>query len=477
MVINTVGRICRAEAIVLLLPALVAVIYKEDGWKWFLLTAAITAAFGTLLTFVKPSERRIYVREGFVITALSWVLVSLFGALPFYFSGEVTGYINCLFETCSGFSTTGSTVIAEPEALSFGMGFWRCFTQWLGGMGVLVLLMTVLPLGNERSMHIMRAESPGPMVGKLVPRMSDTAKILYAIYIALTLIEAVLLKIGGMSFYDSIVHAFTTAGTGGFSTQNAGIGAYGSLYIEIVITVFMVLFGVSFNIYFFILIGKFSEAFKNSELRLYIAVTVGSMVIIAANISSIYGGFFKALRYSSFQVATLMSTTGYATADFDTWPALSKSIILLLLMIGACAGSTGGGIKFSRVMIWVKKIIADLRQTFRPRSVTLVRMDGKRVPDSAISGVNNYFALYFACTVVFALIISIDGFSPETNITAVLTCMSNVGPGLGAVGPSYTFEAFSGLSKIILSAAMLLGRLELFPMLALFDIGAWFKRG
>ncbi len=460
----------------LLLPALVSVIYREDGWKWFLLTAAITAVFGTLLTLFRPAERRVYAREGLVITALSWVLVSLFGALPFYFSGEIQGYINCLFETASGFSTTGSTVVADPAALSYGMGFWRCFTQWLGGMGVLVLLMTVLPLGNEHSMHIMRAESPGPMVGKLVPKMSETAKILYAIYIALTVIEAVLLICGGMSVYDAVVHAFTTAGTGGFSTRAASIAGFGSLYIEIVITVFMALFGVSFNIYFFILIGKFRDVVKNGELRVYLVTMLAGMAVIAANITSIYGNFFTALRYSAFQVSTVMSTTGYATADFDTWPALSKTILMLMLLVGGCAGSTGGGIKFARVMIWAKKMAADLRRTFRPRAVPIVTMDGKRVPDTAISGATSFFAIYLACSAVFTLIVSIDGFSPETNLTAVLTCMSNVGPGLGFVGPSYTFAGFSGLSKLVLSAAMLFGRLELFPMLALCDIGAWFRR-
>ena len=476
MVLFTVGRVCRAEGIILLIPAIVSVIYKEDGWKWFLLTAAIAAAFGTLLTLCRPRTRDIYVREGLVITGLSWTFVSIIGALPFFFSGEIQGYINCLFETCSGFSTTGSTIVSSPESLSMGIGFWRCFIQWLGGMGVLVLLLTVLPLGNERSMHIMRAEAPGPMVGKLVPKMSDTAKILYAIYIGLTLVEAILLKCGGLTYYDSIVHAFTTAATGGFSTHAASIAYFDSKYVEIVVTVFMFLFGINFNMYFLLLCGKFRDVFKNSELRVYLAVVFGGMVVIALNIMKIYGGFFPALRQSSFHVATLMSTTGYGTADFDTWPAFSKAIMLLMLIVGASAGSTGGGIKFQRVMIWVKKIIADLRQSFRPRAVTTVRMDGKRVPDAAIKSASNYFALYFFITALFALIISIDGFSLETNLTAVLTCLSNVGPGFGQVGPSYTFGAFSGVSKLILSAAMLLGRLELFPMLALLDFRKLFSR-
>ena len=475
MVLFTVGRVCRAEGILLLVPAIVSVIYKEDGWKWFLLTAAIAAAFGTLLTLCRPRTRDIYVREGLVITGLSWTLVSVIGALPFYFSGEIQGYINCLFETCSGFSTTGSTIVSSPESLSMGIGFWRCFIQWLGGMGVLVLLMTVLPLGNERSMHIMRAEAPGPMVGKLVPKMSDTAKILYAIYIGLTLAEAILLKFGGLTVYDSIVHAFTTAATGGFSTHSASIAYFDSKYVEIVVTVFMFMFGINFNMYF-LLCGKFKEVFKNSELRVYLAVVFGGMVVIALNIMKIYGGFFPALRQSSFHVATLMSTTGYGTADFDTWPAFSKAIMLLMLIIGASAGSTGGGIKFQRVMIWVKKILADLRQSFRPRAVTTVRMDGKRVPDAAIQSASNYFALYFLISALFTLVIPVDGFSFETNLTAVMTCLSNVGPGFGGVGPTHTFEAFSGVSKLILSAAMLLGRLELFPMLALLDFRKLFSR-
>jgi trk system potassium uptake protein TrkH len=469
MVLFTVGRVCRAEGIILLIPAIVSVIYKEDGWKWFLLTAAIAAAFGTLLTLCRPRTRDIYVREGLVITGLSWTLVSVIGALPFFFSGEIQGYINCLFETCSGFSTTGSTIVSSPESLSMGIGFWRCFIQWLGGMGVLVLLLTVLPLGNERSMHIMRAEAPGPMVGKLVPKMSDTAKILYAIYIGLTVIEAILLKCGGLTYYDSIVHAFTTAATGGFSTHSASIAYFDSKYVEIIVTVFMFLFGINFNMYFLLLCGKFRDVFKNSELRVYLAVVFGGMVVIALNIMKIYGGFFPALRQSSFHVATLMSTTGYGTADFDTWPAFSKAIMLLMLIVGASAGSTGGGIKFQRVMIWVKKIVSDLRQIFRPRAVTTVRMDGKRVPDAAVQSASNYFALYFFISALFTLIISIDGFSLETNLTAVMTCLSNVGPGFGGVGPTHTFEAFSGVSKLILSAAMLLGRLELFPMLALLD--------
>lgn len=472
MIARILGMVLLILAALLVLPLIAGLCYGENVLN-FAVTIAAAAALGGIFMLFKPKNRDIYAREGFTAVGLSWILMSLIGALPFVISGDIPSYVDALFETVSGFTTTGSTLLTDVEAMSRGCMFWRMFTHWIGGMGVLVFIMAVLPMSGEHSMHIMRAEIPGPVVGKLVPRARKTAAILYMIYMGLTAIETVFLLCGGMSFYDALLHAFATAGTGGFSTRGASIAAFDSLYIEVVISVFMLLFAVNFNLYFLLLMGRVRDVLKNQELRCFLVIVAFSMLTIAWNISGQYGGFAEALRYSSFTVASLVSSTGFGTADFTQWPQYSQWLLVIIMFVGACAGSTGGGLKLSRVMLLLKAAFSDLRHMIWPRRVNRVQMEGQRVEQAAIRAVFSYFTLYMLILLLGTLLISFDGFDTATNFTAALTCLSNMGPGLGLIGPSGNFSIFSDLSKLLMSFLMLAGRLEIYPILVLFFPSVW----
>ena len=398
---------------------------------------------------------------------------ALFGALLFVLTGDIPNYIDALFETISGLTTTGASVVTAPEEMTRGGMFWRLFTHWIGGMGILVFVLAVLPMSGNRSMHIMRAEVPGPTVGKLVPRIRKTASILYLLYIALTLVEMVLLIAGGMSFYDALLHAFATAGTGGLSTRALSIGYYNSAYIDIVVGVFMILFGVNFSLYYLILLGNIRTALRNEELRWFLGVIAFSVLTIAFDIRNLYGGVGHALRYSFFQVTSIISTTGFATADFNLWPEYSKFLLVLLMFVGGCAGSTAGGLKVSRVMLLFKSCTIEVKKMLRPRCIEEVRLDGKSVDGQTVYNALTYFTFYIIILLIAGLIVSLDGLDFTTNFTAALSCLSNVGPGLSLVGPTGSFAIFSPLSKIVLMICMLLGRLEIFPLLLLFVPFTW----
>ena len=400
--------------------------------------------------------------------------MTLIGALPFTLSGSIPFYPDALFETASGFTTTGSTILTAFDAMPRSDMFWRCFSHWIGGMGVLVFLMAVLPMSGDYSMHIMRAEVPGPVVGKLVPRARQTAKVLYLIYLALTLLEMLFLLFGGMSFYDALLHAFSTAGTGGFSPNAASIGGYDSLYLEIVIAVFMFLFGVNFNLYYLILIRRASSALRSEELHRYVLIIFVSALAISVGITGLYGNYFTALRHAFFNTLSVISTTGFATVDFTLWPEYCKWILILLMFCGACAGSTAGGLKLSRVMILLRAEAVSLRQMLRPRNVSRVQLDGKRVDDGIVKAAALFFTLYLLLLLLFSMLISFDGFGLSTSFTAVLSCLSNVGPGMTTlIGPMGNFSCFSVRSKVLLTLAMLLGRLEIYPILILFFPRTW----
>ncbi len=476
MVFGTVGKIVCAESLILILPFIVSLIYEEDCAIPFLITIAISAAIGiALVLFCKTKNQVIYAKEGFLTVSLSWIVLSLIGALPFKLSGEFSSYVDAFFETVSGFTTTGASILTDVESMSYGILFWRSLTHWIGGMGVLVFVMAILPNVSKRSIHIMRAEVPGPVKGKLVPKMRETAKILYLIYIVLTVLEMVLLKVGGMTVYESIVHSLATAGTGGFGIKADSIGGY-SAYIQWVITVFMLLFGVNFNIYYLLLIRRFKTVFKSTELLTYMGILVFSVMAITINTYHMYEGFSETFRQASFQVASIMTTTGFSTTDFNQWPLFSKAVLFGLTLIGACAGSTAGGFKVTRVVILVKKIRSEIKRLMHPRSVKVVTFEGKRLEESTTTGVAVYLAIYIICYLVVFLAISLfDNFDFETNFSAVTACFNNIGPGFGKVGPMGSFVEYSPVSKIILSISMLLGRLEIFPLVILALPATWSK--
>ena len=476
MILNTVGLMLKVEAALLLLPAIAALIYGESCLWSILISAAISLAAGFALTLLsRPKTQVIYAREGFITVALAWVAVSAVGALPFYISREIPSYIDAFFETVSGFTTTGASILTNVEVMSRGLLFWRSFTHWVGGMGVLVFVMALVPSVTDRSIHIMRAEMPGPVVGKLMPRARDTASILYKIYVGMTLAQIVLMWIGGMPLYESIVHAFGTAGTGGFGVKADSIAGY-SPYLQWVITVFMLLFGVNFNLYYLLLIRRFRAAAQSSECWYYLGIVGVSIALITANILPMYESFQEALRLSAFQVASIVTTTGYATADFNLWPQFSKAILLLLMIVGACAGSTGGGLKVSRAVMLFKTVGREIRHLLHPRSVNSVRFEGKQVDGATLKGVSSYFALYIICILAICLILSLEPFDLETNLSATLACFNNIGPGLAAVGPASNYAAYSPLSKLVLSLAMLLGRLEIYPLLLTLIPTTWIRK-
>ena len=475
MIRYIVGKMLLIEGFLLLFPAFVSFLYGEMEGISFLLTAMLLL----LVSFLgsrKPENTAIYAKEGFLIVALAWVLWSVFGALPFLLSGCIPRFEDAFFEVVSVFTTTGSTILRDIDGLPKCMNFWRCLTHWVGGMGVLVFVMAVLPLSNKNSMFLMRAEIPGPTCDKLVPKARTTARILYTMYLGLSVAEVIFLLAGDMNLYQAVIHTFSTAGTGGFSDRNASVAAFNSAYIDGVITVFMLLFGINFNLYFLLLMKNVKGFFKNEELRNYLGIVAAAIVLITINIMNLYGGVLHAFRYAAFQVVSVITTTGFVTANFDLWPEFSKTILLMLMVVGACAGSTGGGMKVSRIMILGRTITKEMRQILHPKSVNVVKLDGKRLTDEETHGVYVYTICYFVILSVSVLLISVDNFDFITNFTAVLTTLNNVGPGLAKVGPVENFSAFSCFSKIILSLDMLIGRLEILPIMMLLAPVTWRKK-
>ncbi|MBR0231369.1 MAG: TrkH family potassium uptake protein [Clostridia bacterium] len=477
MVFNIFGRLIRIEGVLLLLPAAVSLIYKEySGALIFAGVALGAAALGTLIRYtVRPDTQVIYAKEGFAVVTITWLGMSLIGALPFVISREIPNFVDAFFETVSGFTTTGASLVTNLPEWQKGMLFWRSFTHWLGGMGVLVFVMALANNISDRTIHIMRAEMPGPVVGKLVPKVRDTAKILYLIYIFLTVSEMIFLCAGGMSLFESAIHSFGTAGTGGFSTRPESIGAF-SPYIQWVITAFMLLFGVNFNLYYLVLIKRFKAAVKSSELWVYLGIVVVSTAVMTINIMPIYNDFGDSLRNAAFQSGAIVTTTGYATANFDMWPALSRGLIFVLLFLGGCAGSTAGGLKISRSMLLFKLVVREFKQLLRPRSVNRVTMDGKPVEEETLRSVATYFALYIIATAATFLLICFEPFSLETNLSAAVSCVNNVGPGFGEISPIGSYAGYTAFSKLVLSVAMLLGRLEIFPLIIALSPATWAKK-
>ncbi|MBQ9104147.1 MAG: TrkH family potassium uptake protein [Clostridia bacterium] len=476
MILTTLGKTMLIIGVVLLVPMAVGFIYGENTWLSFLVPMLSLFAIGLPLTFLKTEEKAIHAREGFIIVVAVWLIISLFGCLPFIISGSIPSFVDAFFETVSGFTTTGASILNEVESLPKSLLFWRSFTHFLGGMGVLVFVLIIIPTG-EGFMHVFRAESPGPSVGKLVSKLKFTARILYAIYCVLTLILFVLLLICGMPVFDSICHAFGTAGTGGFSVKNTGIMFYDSVAIEMVISVFMVLFSINFSLFYLILIGSAGKAFKSEELRAFIIILIVSIIAIAINLThTVYATFWESLRYSFFQVAAISSTTGFASANFDLWPTFSKLILMFLMVVGACAGSTGGGMKVSRLAILTKSSVGDLKKLIRPRSVVSVKFEGEPLAPETVTTVRNYLWLWFVLLCISTILISLQGFGDlTTNLSAAITTLGNVGPGFNEVGPIMNFSGYSAFSKIVLSINMLAGRLEIFPLIILFMPSTWKK--
>lgn len=473
MISYILGFVLKIEAAFMTLALGVALIYGEQSAWAIGITMGITFAVGLLMGLNKPENKTIQVREGLITVALSWIVMSLLGTLPFFISGTIPSYLDGLFEVVSGFTTTGASILTDIESIPKGILFWRSFTHWLGGMGILVFVLAILPITTGHSLHLMRAESPGPETSKLVPNMAKTAKILYSIYFLLTVIEIVSLMIAGMSLYDAAVSAFGTAGTGGFSVRNASIAAYDSVAVDVIITVFMILFGVNFSLYYLLFAKNIAKAFKSEELRIYILTIVVSIVIVTINILPLYSSLAESLRYSSFQVGSIITTTGYATTDTNVWPQLSKTILLLLMFFGASAGSTGGGLKAVRVLLLLKSAKRDIEKMLHPNAVKIVRLDKKRVSEDTISGVKTFFFIYLLITGISIFLISLNGYDLETSATAVIACINNIGPGFGMVGATGHYAFFSDFSKIVLSINMLVGRLEVYPMLILFIPSIW----
>ncbi len=479
LLLNVLGKILVIEAGAMALCLAVSLYYR-DGDTWALVNSILLLLVAGLPMWLlsRPRDMNMRAREGVVAVAGSWVLISLFGSLPFVFSGLIPDLPSAIFECASGFTTTGATVLTDfPDKDFRGVFFWRSFTHWIGGMGILVLTLAILPTMSGRTSHLVQAESPGPSLSKLVPKMGDTAKILYLIYTVLTAVLVLLLVLSGMGLYDAAIHAFGTAGTGGFSNYGTSVGHFKSPLIDGIITVFMLVFGANFAVYYKVVRGSWREVLHSEELRIYLFIAGVSTLLIAINILPRYGNFFQALRYGSFQASSIMTTTGYATTDFNLWPQLSRMILVLLMFIGACAGSTAGGLKVVRAILLGKMSLRQIRQTFKPRKVEVVRIEGKAVEEDMLGQVAVFFFAYILLLLFGTLLISLDNlYDIETNFTATLTCISNVGPGLGAVGPMGNFAGYSGFSKIVLSVIMLAGRLELFPILVLFYPAVWKKQ-
>jgi len=476
LVIHVIGAILMIEAAAMLPALVIGLIYREPGAAQAMLYPMLMLiALGLpLWLLVKPKDQNLRAKEGFTVVALSWLLLSIFGALPFVFSGMIPNFVDALFEAVSGFTTTGATVVTNFENRPHGIMFWRAFTHWIGGMGVLVLTLALLPQMTGRTSHLVRAESPGPSMSKIVPKMGDSAKILYLIYGALTVIEFIALMIAGMDVYDAAIHAISTAGTGGFSTYGDSIGAFNSPAIEIIIMVFMVLYGVNFALYYSILIGNWKAVKKSEELRWYLGIFAFSTIAITAFVTPLYGNVFSALRFSSFEVASVVSTTGFGVVDFNTWPQSAKALILILMFFGSCAGSTAGGMKIVRVALLCKLGQREIRRTFQPRKVQVVRFEGKGVEEAQLSQISVFFFVYLALILAGMFLISLENrFDVQTNFSAALTCVSNVGPGFGAIASD--FAGYGPFAKCVLSVLMLAGRLEMFPILVLFHPALWRK--
>ncbi|KXI13471.1 MULTISPECIES: TrkH family potassium uptake protein [Peptostreptococcus] len=471
MMLFVIMNIARVEGALMLLPALVALIYGENTVAGkILIIAVLCICLGSVFSRKRPKRSDIFVKDGLMIVGLAWVMFSLLGALPFYFTGAIPRFVDAFFETVSGFTTTGSTILTDIESLPYGIHFWRAFTHWVGGMGVLVFVMAVIPLAGSKSLNIMKAEVPGPTMDKIVPKTRQTAKILYLIYVVMTVAEVVLLVLGGMPLFDALIHTFSTAGTGGFSNKADSVSFYDSAYIDGVITVFMALFGVNFNLFYLLLLGKFARVFKSEELRTYIGIIAVATLLITINIYPMYGSFLTSFRYSSFQVTTIITTTGMMTTDFNLWPSFSKGILLMLMFVGACAGSTGGGLKVSRVLLLGKYIKSEIRKIVHPRSIVSVKVDGKVMDDTVIRSVTAYIMIYMSILVVSYLMISLNELDLETTLTSVITCINNVGPGFGEIiGPTQNFSTLSDFSKLVLTLDMLIGRLEIYPILFIFS--------
>lgn len=471
MMLFVIMNIARVEGALMLLPALVALIYGENTVAGkILIIAVLCICLGSVFSRKRPKRSDIFVKDGLMIVGLAWVMFSLLGALPFYFTGAIPRFVDAFFETVSGFTTTGSTILTDIESLPYGIHFWRAFTHWVGGMGVLVFVMAVIPLAGSKSLNIMKAEVPGPTMDKIVPKTRQTAKILYLIYVVMTVAEVVLLVLGGMPLFDALIHTFSTAGTGGFSNKADSVSFYDSAYIDGVITVFMALFGVNFNLFYLLLLGKFARVFKSEELRTYIGIIAVATLLITINIYPMYGSFLTSFRYSSFQVTTIITTTGMMTTDFNLWPSFSKGILLMLMFVGACAGSTGGGLKVSRVLLLGKYIKSEIRKIVHPRSIVSVKVDGKVMDDTVIRSITAYIMIYMSILVASYLMISLNELDLETTLTSVITCINNVGPGFGEIiGPTQNFSTLSDFSKLVLTLDMLIGRLEIYPILFIFS--------
>ncbi len=476
MVLKNLGTLLICEALAIFPSFLVSSIYKENESWAFLYTIAILLFIGLGLFFIRPKSKGLYAKEGFAIVAFGWLLISFFGALPFYFSGAIPSLVDSFFEASSGFTTTGASILTEIEGLSKGILFWRSFTHWIGGMGVLVLAMAILPSAGANSMEIMKAESPGPNPGKLVPKVKETAKILYGIYLLITVVQVILLVLSGLNLYESLIHTFGTVGTGGFSSKNLSVGSFNNVTSEIIITIFMLICGANFGLYYQLLKGNVKEFFKDQEFKLYIFIVSVAIILITLNLNStMYNSVKLSFRYAAFQVASIITTTGYATVDFNTWPVFSKLILVLLMFIGGCAGSTGGGIKNIRILLLFKAAKRDLLKIIHPRAVYAVRIGGRAVSEQTISEVLGFFFMYMVIFCTAVLIIALEGKDIVTTVTAVITTLGNVGPGLEIVGPIGNFSSFSVLSKIVFSLCMIIGRLEIYPILLLVTSRFWAK--
>ncbi len=476
IVMKILGRVLLIEAGLLTAPLITCAVYGEDVFPFVWAIAATLAASVVMLLPGRGADDSLQAREGFVSVALSWIVMTLFGAIPFVLSGVIPNYIDALFEIMSGFTTTGASVLTAVEGLPRGIMFWRSFSHFIGGMGVLVFMMAVLPMDDRHSMHLMRAEVPGPVKGKLVPRMRTTARILYLLYIGLTFLEFVLLLFGHIPVYDALLTAFGTTATGGFGLLNDSIAGYHSVYVEMVVAVFMFLSGINFNLYYIVILKRSIKGFRSEELGWYLGIAAFATVTIALSISRMYGGFVSGLRYSVFQVASIMTSTGYATADFNLWPAYARSLLLVLMIVGACAGSTGGGTKIARLVILVKIAFGEIHRQLFPRSVPNYALDGERLDTPVIRSTLAFYSLYAIIALASFLLLSLEGLDLDTTLSSVIACMSNIGPGLGLVGASGNFSVWSAGGKVLLIFCMLLGRLEIFPVVMLVSPGVWVAR-
>ena len=474
IILFTLGRVIAIESAFMVLPGIVSLIYQESNWWIYFTVALVGMLLGLLVSYKKPKNTQFFAKEGFASVGLAWFLISLTGAIPPFLSRDIPNYIDAVFEMSSGFTTTGATILTDVEAMTHATLFWRSFSHWIGGMGIVVFLLAVMPMVGGVNMHLLRAESPGPIVGKLVPKMKDSSQILYFIYIVLTLVQIISLKLMGMTFFEAVCTACATAGTGGFGVYNSSIADFSTL-IKWNVTIFMILYGVNFNVYFLIIARKFKGIFKIEEVRTYLIAIAVSICIITLNILKMYDSFGNALTDAAFQVASIITTTGFATTDFNLWPSLSKTILILLMVCGACAGSTGGGLKFSRVLIVIKAVKQEINSFIHPRSVKAVGMDDRTVDKAVVKSVCVYIILFALIYFGSVFIVSIDKYDMVTNFTAVLATMNNIGPGLEAVGPTGNFAGFNYLSKIVFIFDMLAGRLELYPILLLFIPPMWKK--